>query len=340
MDSNNHCVLVLGAYRQTLSVLRSLSHRHRLILGCVEPDSFVIKSKHVDETWIHQTLSDATADQFFAELAELLRQRPSIQVIFPVGDSEILFLSRYADRLPHGVHCVMPAAEVAEVCQRKAKMFSHVREQGVPAATYRSVADGRESLLSAVDEVGLPCIIKPEDETSRVFGKKAFIAVTRQALIEALARHESESEAVPQAVIVQKYCLGGRRNIYFFAQQGEKIVHDGVAGSDDDLDQMFPTTNQVGCRRAPLGQFAPVDLHLVDLCATPAQGLGQQFTTTVAAQDIDRLASNFLQFGQGQQALAVHALRHQRRRQPIAGQCTGGSAADRSDSDVQWQLLG
>lgn len=234
MDSGKDGILVLGAYRQTLSVLRSLGDAYALVLGCSDDESFVTKSRYVSAVWEHPALSDA--ESFLAGLQQLLRDRPEIKSIFPVGDTEILFLCQHADRLPEGITCVMPTVDVVNACQQKTEMFQRVCRLDIPAARYKSLTDGARSLLAAADEVGYPCIIKPENESTRVFGSKAYIALTQQALADKVSQANAATD-LPGDLIVQKYCVGGRRNIYFFADHGRVLASVEVAiDRTDQLD--------------------------------------------------------------------------------------------------------
>ncbi len=235
MDSDRRTALVLGGYRQTLAVLRSLAGDYDLVLGRQEAHTFVDRSRHVVKTWQHPPLSPAGAERFFASLHQLLEDNPSIELLFPVGDTEILFLSEHREKLPSQIRCVMPDVEVVHACQQKTEMFDRVGNLGVPNAAYQSVTGGPAALLESACAVGFPCIVKPENETSRIFGKKAFIALTQESLQKKLDQFAGQDDAVPSESIVQKYCVGPRRNVYFFAQHG--VVKAAVEVEIDRTDQ-------------------------------------------------------------------------------------------------------
>lgn len=233
MQSERPAILVLGAYRQTLAVLRSLAAQYELILGTDSPDSFVARSKHAHSLWHHPSLINVA--DFLTSLDELLSANRNIRVLFPVGDREILLLNQHRAGLPHWVQCAMPSDHVIQVSQQKAAMFHLVEHLGVPVASYRRVANGYQQLTAVATEIGYPCIVKAESETHRVFGEKAFIAKNPTTLEHKLATSLDTESGNPSALIVQKYCTGARRNVYFFADQG--VVQASVEVAIDRTDQ-------------------------------------------------------------------------------------------------------
>ena len=103
MIANRHSILVLGAYRQSLAIARSLGKRHQVILGSATADSYISKSRFVSRTWIHPALDPAKPCAFLNRLNQLVDEQPNIKLIFPVGDIEIEFLARNRSRLPRSV---------------------------------------------------------------------------------------------------------------------------------------------------------------------------------------------------------------------------------------------
>ncbi len=235
MDSDKQTVLVLGAYRQSLAVARSLGASRNVILGRTESKTYVDRSRFVCRTWQHPEIDAENPGQFLAALDVFIEQHPEITAVFPVGDSEILFLCQHRESLSKSVTWVMPTSEVVDACQQKTEMFRRVDQLSIPNAAFASVAGGAPELLSAADEIGFPCIIKPENETSRIFGKKAFIALSRQSLCERLDQFSSQLDAIPSESIVQRYYSCPRRNIYFFADHGK--VQASVEIQIDRTDQ-------------------------------------------------------------------------------------------------------
>jgi len=220
-------ILVLGAYRQTLSVLRSLGARYPLVLGRIESQTYVDRSRFVSRTWQHPKLSPDNPEVFLESLQKFLAENPNVRTVFPVGDSEILFFSDLRERLPEGIQFIMTSKDVVDACQQKTEMFNRVIDLGIPTADFRSISKS-DSLSDTADEVGYPCIIKPENETSRIFGKKAFIAVDRESLRQKLSAFATDPDGIPDESIVQKYCIGGRHNIYFFAERGSVLASTEV----------------------------------------------------------------------------------------------------------------
>ncbi len=210
-------VLVLGNYRQTLAVVRSLSAAgYAAIVGRSGERTPVECSRCVSEVWSHPPLAESTLDEFMTALDAFAADRPDVGLVFPIGDAEIPLIARAVDRLPKQIKPVIAAPDVVEKCLDKSITMQLAAELGVPQSRYEFAQDN-EAVIAAAERVGLPCIVKAESEHGRVFGEKARI----YASLADLESDFREATPPPHGFVVQHYFQGRRHNIYFFAQRGE-----------------------------------------------------------------------------------------------------------------------
>ncbi len=66
-------------------------------------------------------------------------------------------LAKLAEKLP-----VHPRPEVLHICQNRRREKEFLRDNDIPCADFR-VVDGPDTLAAAVDELGMPCVLKTAD---------------------------------------------------------------------------------------------------------------------------------------------------------------------------------
>jgi len=208
-------ILILGNYRNALTVARQLGKQHQVILGGASGGSRVGQSRFIAETW---PLPDAGSDDFADTLESLLQRIPDDPVLFPIGDVELYGLLSVPSIVDGTVKAVMPQPEVVAVCLDKAAQVDLAHNLRIPQADYRKVTQLSE-LQDAVREVGCPCIIKSDHQLSRAFGSKAYPVSTLDELA-ALIDHEPEQQ---HGLIVQAVATGLRHNVYFAADRGRLV---------------------------------------------------------------------------------------------------------------------
>ncbi len=210
-------VLVLGDYRQTLTVVRSLSRAgYRPVLGQCGKGGMACDSRHVAEVWHHPPAADDSARRFCRALSSYLASNPAVRCVFPVGEKEVSFLTRHHELLPTSVEYTMPGEPVVNACLNKIATLDLLGELDIPHAEYR-IATGKDEVVSAIEAVGYPCVIKPESEQTKIFGLKALVLHSPEEFKETLSRWPEGSANW----IVQKYFDGPRHNVYFFAKDGQ-----------------------------------------------------------------------------------------------------------------------
>src|SRR4051812_27817712 len=107
---NPESILVLGNYRQTLVVLRSLTRAgYRTIIGSDAKHVFTQYSRATAEVWRHQ--DPQREAEFLDALCAFLAQRPDVRWIFPIGEDQVRFCIRHRTLLaPHAMPVMADAA--------------------------------------------------------------------------------------------------------------------------------------------------------------------------------------------------------------------------------------
>ncbi len=211
--------LIIGTYRQTLTVIRSLARAgQHIVLGMHGDAETCNHSKYVDETWHHPDPA-LEAGEFASALSDFLHERADITSLIPVGEKELRFFVHHFAEFSQRVNLLMCNPDIVENCLDKPTMSSLVDELGIPQARY-AIASERASLLAAAESIGFPCVVKLVDSEHLLLGLKAIIC----ANIDSLRQDMQEWPRHNKPMIVQEYVHGERHNLYFFAEHGRVNV--------------------------------------------------------------------------------------------------------------------
>ena len=215
-------VLVLGNYWQTLTVIRSLGRAgFPVVLGCSRDDGrlFTQYSRYTGEIWRHPDLERAEGD-FIEALAKFLNGRPDIIFVFPVWEAEVTCLMRHRAHLPQRPELVMANPSAVEASLDKFRLYEIADTLGIPLAMPRR-ATNRDEMLAIADDIGYPCVVKHNDSSRGLFGRKALIAASADELRQGVP-HWPEQTAF---LVVQRYMRGVRHNCHFLAEDGRLLAY-------------------------------------------------------------------------------------------------------------------
>jgi len=211
-------VLVLGNYRQTLTVIRSLgASGYAVIVGRTGRHAFTDYSHHTSEIWEHPDVRDRESD-FVAALLAFLSRREDIALIFPVGDTQISCLARHLDQIAPHAAVAMPDPQTIAACQDKSRLYEINAEISTTGTDFRVVHD-LVGMIAAAANVGFPCVVKPRDSSALLFAEKAVIVHDESELTHAIPCWPDEH----RSLIVQKFASGYRHTCHFLADDGEVV---------------------------------------------------------------------------------------------------------------------
>ncbi len=213
-------VLVIGNYRQTLTVIRSLARaNYRVIVGRSEPRSFTQYSRHIAEIWDHPEIN-CHGDEFLTALSAFAKSRSAPFFVFPVGERELDVLVHHVTELAPATMVVMPDCATVLTCLNKVTFYELATRLELPVAEF-CVAWSLPELMAKAEGIGFPCVVKPPGSLTDFGDQKAIVLHERDDLPRKL-------QAWPPghaSLIVQKFSSGLRYNCHFLADHGEILAY-------------------------------------------------------------------------------------------------------------------
>ena len=212
-------VLVLGDYRQTVTVIRSLGRAgFEVTLGTEHVRSSTGLSRHVTDVWVYD---NSSSQRFYNHLEAFLRnERPDF--VFTVGESQLRRLIEVAARFEPLSTWVNPEFPTVGRCFDKRAMYELVPTLGIPAvpwSPYTSAADWR----ARAREMGFPVVVKRKDSAGHVQERKALIHNSAEELETFLAALPREAD--PASLVLQKFATGLRHNCHVAAADGKLLAY-------------------------------------------------------------------------------------------------------------------
>ena len=213
-------VLVIGNYRQTLTVIRSLARaNYSVIVGRSEPSTFTQYSRYIKEIWEHPSI-DCEGEEFMAALSIFAQSRTAPFFIFPVGEWELSMLARHFPKLPAAAMLVMPDPATVLTCLNKVTFYTLATKLGLPVPEF-CVAVSMQEVMAKAEGIGFPCVVKPFSSLADLRDQKAVVLYSHDQLLQKL----SLWTVGHASLIVQKFSSGLRYNCHFLADQGGLLAY-------------------------------------------------------------------------------------------------------------------
>jgi predicted ATP-grasp superfamily ATP-dependent carboligase len=213
-------VLVIGNYRQTLTVIRSLARaNYRVIVGRSEPHVFTQYSCCIEEIWEHPDI-DCHGEEFLSALSNFAKSRTGPFCIFPVGERELSVLVRNFPELPPATMLVMPDPATVLTCLNKVTFYELATRLGLLVPEFR-LAMSLQELMAKAEGIGFPCVVKPLGSLTNFRDQKAVVLHKP----DELPRKLPSWPLGHASLIVQQFSSGLRHNCHFLADQGEILAY-------------------------------------------------------------------------------------------------------------------
>lgn len=218
MFANGKRVLVVGDYRQTVTVVRSLGRAgFRIVLGTDESRSSTALSRYVSEV---QVFEESNPDRFLDQIESYLRRKKP-DYVFPVGEIQSRRIACAAERFLPLTTWVMPDPATMLRCFDKRALYMLTPTLDIPTAPWREYTNF-EDWSRAAREMGFPVVIKRKDSSAFLKQKKAFILRTPLAFDRFLAELQSEPDT--ESLVLQKFGHGTRQNCHIAADHGRVVA--------------------------------------------------------------------------------------------------------------------
>ena len=118
-------VLVLGTYRHSLTVIRSLSMAGHRVIAAIDDKNipYAKHSRYSHAVW-HHTAMEGNEPRFDEEFRSFVPRHPEVTLLLPMGDAETRFLAQNVSAVPGHVKPLMPSPEIVALCHNKLEMCS------------------------------------------------------------------------------------------------------------------------------------------------------------------------------------------------------------------------
>jgi D-aspartate ligase len=251
---------VLGDYRQTVTVVRSLARAgYEVTLGTDDPRSCTARSRYVAGVWNYQS---SCPKRFLDALEGFLRaEQPDF--VFVVGESPLRRLAGAAARFTQLATWANAPFDVVARCFDKSALYALTPSLGIPTLPWRNFSDVQD-WQHAAQEMGYPIVVKRKDSSAQVHNRKALICASAAELDAFLA--EVRSDPDPASLVLQKFGGGKRHNCHIAADRGELIAYfQQKVLRTDELDD-----TGIGVA----GVSVPPDARLREWCAKLVAAVG------------------------------------------------------------------
>lgn len=219
LRSGPRSVLLVGDYKPSLAIVRELSKSgYRLIVGQSDM-TLAALSRHTAEVWHHPPLVEFSTE-FLRALIAFLSSRPDIEYLFPVQERYLIHVLDHASQIPAKVAASSPTDTVM-LCLDKERSYRLAQDSGLPVPRYAVVSD-LETLHSAAQSIGFPCIAKPND--LRGYNGIVYRLEDDEHLKRAFPAWPDEH----RQLVVQRFADGRRHTRHFIAYQGRVLQYVDV----------------------------------------------------------------------------------------------------------------
>ena len=212
-------VLVLGDYRQTVTVVRSLGRAgFEVTLGTDDPYSSTGLSRFVSDVWVYD---NATPQRFLNNLEAFLRnERPDF--VFTIGESQLRRLIDAAPRFEPLSTWVNPEFPTVARCFDKGAMYELAPTLGIPTVPWARFT-GADDWRSRARAIGYPVVVKRKDSAGQVLDRKALILHDAAQIESFLAGLPHDQDAA--SLLLQKFAAGERHNCHIAAADGRLVAY-------------------------------------------------------------------------------------------------------------------
>lgn len=196
--------VVLGCnYYIGLSIIRCLGVRDVHVVACDYnfKKAYAAKSKYVKEKLLIKSLGEVD-EKALNDLIEYAKRQVEKPVLLPSHDKFVEFIDRYYDQLKEYFLISQSESGINSIVLDKIKLYELAKEYGVKIPESVNIED--ENILTKINNIGYPCIIKPADTIlfTEHFRQKVFLCKDESDLQKGIEKcKENSIEAFVQEVV-------------------------------------------------------------------------------------------------------------------------------------------
>ncbi len=261
LGGNRRTVLLLGNSRPALVLARVLRREGYDVICSVEgSDGGAEHCRYVDELWGHRPVKTDPMG-FLQDLNRFLRERPEIDVVYPISEDYVRVLAENAGLVPRGPVYAMTPPGLVKACHDKLGLMALAILNKVPTAPFEMVHT-LPGFVQAVEKIGLPLVVRPEKPTEQIANRRAVICET----VADLQTVVHDLSGGMRNLLLQRKFEGRRHNVHFAAQNGQIVRYLQAVVLRTDLPD--------GTGLAVEGQTVEPDPKLKDYLTSMVKALG------------------------------------------------------------------
>jgi len=186
-------------------------HKIPVIAIAQDPKHYCCRTKACERIFF----SDTTNEDLIETLERLGPELKHKAVLFPCTDMNVLFISRYRQKLKEWYHVTLPPPDTVEMMMNKVRFYTYAQKKGflIPPMRFLNCKADAER---AAEELIFPCVLKPPisaiPQWERNSKLKAYKLSTPAELLTVYER--TKAWAKDLNLIVQEWVAGPDANLY------------------------------------------------------------------------------------------------------------------------------
>lgn len=213
-----YSILLVGDSRMAFPIAKALDQAgHKVFAGTSIYSNYLEWSRHITASFRHAPLEPGD-DHALPIILEWLDANGTVDFIQPVSEAGLRFLTRHRERFAARAKLIMAPQDAIRAASDKPYMFELCDRIGIPLAPWR-IVQTREEIITSAIEIGFPLIVKPATVDDLLFGRKALILESQDALEAAIPHWPDEHPNL----LVQSYVRGPRHSAIFSAHKGKLL---------------------------------------------------------------------------------------------------------------------
>lgn len=222
-DSREALILVEPCLSSHLLILKAHEKNYKIVVLTADKDmrKIPLNAKKMADILV---VVDTNNDDLVLDAVKKIKSQTSIAGVIPGAEYYVPLTAK----LQSVVGGRGLSYDAALAVRKKHLMRSKLKEKGVKIPLYQ-VVHTREELLSAVEKIGFPCIIKPVDLAGSVLVRKVNTFQEALTVFENILSKSGKDQAwgnreLSQFVLVEEYIKGKEYSVEGVIEDGQPLI--------------------------------------------------------------------------------------------------------------------